>query len=59
MRVKTCCLVLKSWLCNKGVVFWGKFTDEIGMYDCSVRFYEECKNKIRLLIKLKLDISRY
>ena len=28
---------------NESVVFCGNFTNEIGMYECDIRFYEKCK----------------
>ena len=40
---------------DKGVVLGGNFTDEIGRYDCSVRFFEKCKRKSSgFLLKFKV-----
>ena len=48
-QVKTWYLVLKSWLCNKNEAFLDTFSNKFGMYECSLRFQEQSKNKIRLL----------
>ena len=40
-RVKTWCLVLKLWLCNKSAVFLEIFTNKIGTLEWSVRFLRE------------------
>ena len=47
-------------MCNKSVVYWRNITDEIGTYECSVRFYDKSKINLGSLLKgLRLNIFRY